>query len=56
MAESKVTYEQEGVNQIMRGLKEAQAYMEGERQGYKVTAPLAVVAKERPEKAGCPTF
>ncbi len=28
-------------SKLMRGLEEAKAYMEGEREGYKVTVPLA---------------
>ncbi len=32
-------------NKIMRGLKEAQAYIEGERAGYKVTVPSTVDVK-----------
>ncbi len=32
-------------SKIMQGLKEAKAYMEGEREGYKVTVPPAVDVK-----------
>ena len=32
-------------SKIMRGLKEAKAYLEGERQGYKVTVPASVDVK-----------
>ena len=32
-------------NKVMRGLEEAQAYMEGEREGFKVTVPTSVDVK-----------
>ncbi len=32
-------------SKVMRGLKETQAYVEGERQGYKVTVPPTVDVK-----------
>ena len=37
-------------DKIMHGLKEARAYMEGERQDYKVTMSPAVDAEQHPEK------
>lgn len=36
---------QKAFSKVMRGLEEAKAYMEGEREGYKVTVPPSVDVK-----------
>lgn len=36
---------EKALSKIMRGLEEAEAYMEGEREGYKVTVPPSVDVK-----------
>jgi putative transcriptional regulator len=36
---------QKAFSKIMRGLEEAQAYLHGERQGYKVTVPPSIDVK-----------